>query len=421
MNTQDDLANLKGSLMMWDVQKIRDDFPSLFQQVNGHDLVYLDNAASTQKPRCVLEAMTDFYMNDYSNVHRGVHSLSQRATAKYEGARKRTQYFINADKAEEIIFTRGTTESLNLLAQSFCHSFMQAGDEIIITQMEHHSNIVPWQMMRDELGIVIKVLPMSKDGELLIHELEDLITEKTKLLSVVHISNVIGTENPIDDLIEIARDRGVKVCVDAAQSIPHGYIDVQDMDCDFLVFSGHKAYGPTGIGVLYGKADLLNQMQPTFGGGSMIETVSFEKSTYAALPAKFEPGTPPIVEAIGLHAALDYIDDLGRNKLRHYEDELTQYAVTALTDIGGVTLFGHPKERASTIAFNIDGIHAHDAGTILDQEGVAIRAGHHCAMPLMQFYQVPAMLRASMGFYNTHAEVDALANAIVRAQEIFGL
>lgn len=421
MEKQSDIAGLKGAMMMWDVPKVRDDFPTLHQAINGSQLAYLDNAASTQKPRVVLETMTDFLMNDYSNVHRGVHSLSQRATAKFEAARQRVQYFINAKHSHEVIFTKGTTESLNILAQSFGRSMMQAGDEVIITEMEHHANILPWQMLRDEMGIVLKVLPITADGELCVDQLDSLISSKTKLISVAHISNVLGTENPVKEIIEMAHAKNVLVCLDAAQSIPHGVVDVQDLDCDFLVFSGHKAYGPTGIGVLYGKEEYLNKMQPTMGGGSMIETVTFEKSTFAALPAKFEPGTPPIAEAIGLHAALDYLDTLGRDNIRRYEDELTHYALAALRDISGVTIFGNPAKRASTIAFNIDGVHAHDAGTILDQEGVAVRAGHHCAMPLMAFYQVPAMLRASMGLYNTHAEIDALANAIVRAKEIFGL
>lgn len=419
--TNNDLTDFKDSMMIWDVQIIRDDFPALHQTINGAPLAYLDNAASTQKPRVVLESMADFYMNDYSNVHRGVHSLSQRATAKYEAARERVQFFINAREDREIIFTRGTTDSLNILAQSYGHSCLKAGDEIILTQMEHHSNIVPWQILRDQIGIDIKVLPMNQDGELALDQLEALISDKTRLISVTHISNVLGTQNPVEKIIELAHSNGVLVCLDAAQSIPHGAVDVQALDCDFLVFSGHKAYGPTGIGVLYGKAALLEKMTPAYGGGSMIETVTFEKTTYAGLPAKFEPGTPPIAEAIGLHAALDYLDALGRDKLRAYENELCHYAMTALKDISGVQIFGNPKKRAATIAFNIHDIHAHDAGTILDQEGVAVRAGHHCAMPMMNFYEVPAMLRASFGLYNTHAEVDALANAIVKAQEIFGL
>ncbi len=403
------------------IEDIRDDFPALHQRIFDKPLVYLDTAATAQKPRMVLEAMTDFYMNDYSNIHRGVHSLSMRATALYEDVRVTVAKFIQAADSDSIIFTRGTTEGLNLLAQSFCLTHMKPGDRVLISQMDHHANIVPWQMMRDRYGIILDVCPIFPSGELDLEAYENLLTDRTRLVSIIHTSNVLGTVNPVKKLVELAHAKNILVCLDSAQAIAHGSIDVQSLDVDFLVFSGHKIYGPTGVGVLYGKLKHLEKLIPAFGGGSMIESVSFEKTTYARAPLKFEPGTPPIAEVIGLGAAIEYVSALGVDQIGLYEQGLTDYALGALRDISGLKIYGEAVERAGVIAFNLEGIHPHDVGTLLDQEGIAIRAGHHCAMPLMTYYQVPAMNRISFGIYNTVDEIDVLTRAIVKAKKIFGV
>lgn len=403
------------------IEKIRDDFPVLHQEVYGKSLVYLDTAATAQKPRAVLETMTMFYMHDYANIHRGVHSLSMRATALYEDVRLTVAKLIQASDSDSIVFTRGTTEALNLLAQSFCVTYMKPGDRVLISQMEHHANIIPWQMARDRYGIEIDVCPILKTGELDLDAYEKLLTDRTKLVSICHASNVLGTVNPIQYLIQKAHEKNILVCVDAAQSIAHGVMNVQVLDPDFLVFSGHKLYGPTGVGVLYGKLEYLEKLQPVFGGGSMIETVSFEKTTFAKPPLKFEPGTPPIAEVIGLGAAIEYISEFDMEQVGLYEHGLTDYALASLKDIGGISIYGEAKDRMGVIGFNIDGIHPHDVATLLDQEGIAIRAGHHCAMPLMTYYGVPAMNRISFGIYNAVDEIDVLARAILKAKKIFGV
>lgn len=414
------IVDYEDGLMNIDAQSIRDDFPTLYQQVFDHDLVYLDTAASAQTPRMVLEAMTEFYMNDYSNVHRGVHTLSQIATENFESARVKVQRFINAHKPHEVIFTRGTTESLNMLAQSFGKR-LKAGDEIILSVMEHHANIVPWQMLRDQTGIELKICPITEKGELDMAAFEALLTDKTVLLSLIHTSNVLGTINPAKAIIELAHAKNIPVCLDGAQSVANQPVDVQALDVDFYVFSGHKLYGPTGVGVLYGKEAWLEQLEPVFGGGSMIETVSFDKTTYAKLPMKFEPGTPPIAEVIGLGAAIDYLNHFGMDNIFAYEENLTQYALSALQNIDGVKIYGDAEQRGPVISFTVDGIHAHDLGTIFDQEGVAVRAGHHCCMPLMTHLGVAATVRASFAIYNTTDDADALARAIMKAKELFGV
>jgi len=403
---------------------LKQDFPIFKQKIFNKNLVYLDTAASAQKPKIVLDAMTNFYENNYSNIHRGVHSLSVRATDLYEQARERVRKFIGAEDSKSIIFTKGTTESLNLLAQSLGLSFLKPGDRILLTRMEHHSNIVPWQMLRERLGIEIDVWEINLKGELDLENLEKYLTPRTKLISMAHISNVLGLVNPVKEIIKIAHEKNILVCLDAAQSISHMThedLNVKNLDADFLVFSGHKLYGPTGIGVLYGKLDLLEKLTPAFGGGSMIESVSFEKTSYTQAPLKFEAGTPPIAEAIGLAAAMDYLDDLGLENLVNYEHELTQEALKILNNISGLKIYGESKNKIGVISFNVDGIHAHDLGTLLDQEGVAIRAGHHCAMPLMNFYKVPAMNRMSLGIYNDLEDVEKLAAGIIRAKKIFGV
>lgn len=405
--------------MSFDVARIRRDFPILSQTVHGKPLVYLDNGATTQKPQAVIDATSAFYAHDNANVHRGVYALSERATAAYEGARETVRRFLNAHSTQEVIFTRGTTESINLVAHSLGQGW-QAGDEVIITAMEHHSNIVPWQLLRDRLGIVLKVIPMDQQGELQVDALAPLLTAKTRLLSIVQVSNALGTINPVQALIQQAHQAGVPVLVDAAQSVAHGVIDVQALDCDFLAFSSHKIYGPTGVGVLYGKKALLNKMPPYQGGGDMIRTVSFEKTTYAELPMKFEAGTPNIAGVVGLGAALNYVDRIGRTEIAAYEQGLLRYATEALQSIPGLKIIGTAKAKASVIAFSLGDIHPHDIASIVDQEGVAIRAGHHCAMPVMDFFKVPATARMSLAMYNTQAEVDALVQALHGVQKLLG-
>lgn len=407
-------------VLHFDVDTIREDFPILNQLVRGKPLVYLDNAATSQKPAAVIDAMTRYYSADNSNIHRGVHLLSERATKEYEEARVKVQSFINAAEAREIIFVRGTTEAINLVANSYGRANVNAGDEVLITAMEHHSNIVPWQMLCEEKGARLRVAPINDDGELILEEFEKLLNERTKLISVVHISNALGTINPVRGIVEIAHRHGVPVMIDGAQAAPHKNIDVQELDCDFYAFSGHKVYGPTGIGVLYGKASLLDAMPPFQGGGDMIASVTFEKTTYNTLPYKFEAGTPNIAGTIGLGAAIDYANQIGLPRIAKYEQELLAYGTEALSQISGLRLVGTAKEKAGVLSFVLEGIHPHDVGTILDREGIAIRTGHHCAMPVMERFGVPATARASLAFYNTKEEIDALVTGINKVKEVFG-
>jgi len=403
----------------WDVEKIRKDFPVLSQTVNGKPLVYLDNSASSQVPHLVIDRGSKYLAEEHSNVHRGVHYLSQHATTAYEAAREKLKRFINAKEAKECIFVRGTTEGLNLVAHSYGRKFIGEGDEIIISQMEHHSNIIPWQQIAEEKGAKIRVIPMNERGELIIDEYENLLNERTKIVAVAHVSNSLGTVNPIKEMVATAHKFGVPVCVDGAQSVPHFPVDVQDFDCDFFAFSGHKMFGPTGSGILYGKREWLDKMPPYQTGGGMIRSVSFEKTTFAPIPDKFEAGTPAIAAGIGLGAAVDYINALDFDAGAKYEHELLEYATQRLSDIPGVKVIGTAAKKASVLSFTIEGVHPHDIGTILDQDGIAVRAGHHCAQPVMQFFDVPATARASFAFYNTREEVDKLADAVQKVIEVF--
>jgi cysteine desulfurase / selenocysteine lyase len=405
---------------VWDVEQIRKDFPALHQQVHGKPLVYLDNAATSQKPQAVIDALVAYYTYDNSNVHRGVHLLSERATEAYEDARARVQRHLNAASPREIVFVRQATEGINLVMASYGRRFVGAGDEIVISAIEHHANIVPWQMLCEEKGARLRVVPIDDRGDLLMEEYARLLGPRTKLVAITQVSNALGTVTPIKDIIDLAHQQDIPVLVDGAQAVPHQAVDVRDIDCDFYVFSGHKAYGPTGIGVLYGKEQWLERM-PTFqGGGDMIKSVTFEKTTYNELPYKFEAGTPHIAGAIGLAAGLEYIAGLGLEQIRDYEHELLAYGTELLSAVSGVRLIGTARHKAAVLSFVLDGVHAHDLGTILDQQGVAVRAGHHCAMPVMQRFGVPATARASMAFYNTRGELETLAGAIERAREIFG-
>lgn len=404
---------------MFDVNKIRADFPILGREVYGKPLIYLDNGATTQKPRVVVEAMTDEYYSVNANVHRGVHFLSQRATELHEGSRETVRAFINARSTSEIVFTRGTTESINLLASSFAESQMREGDEVIVSVMEHHSNIVPWQLMAAKHGIVIKVIPMNDNGELLLDAYRELFTERTRIVSVAHVSNVLGTVNPVEEMIRYAHEQGVPVLVDGAQSVPHMPVDVQALDADFYVFSGHKVYGPTGVGVLYGKEAWLDRLPPYQGGGEMIQTVSFEKTTFNELPFKFEAGTPDFVGTTGLARALEYVSAIGMDKIAAYEHELTAYATERLMEIPGMRIFGQAKEKGSVISFLVGDIHHFDLGTLLDRLGIAVRTGHHCAQPLMQRLGVEGTVRASFGLYNTKEEIDVLVAGIDRVRRMF--
>ena len=406
--------------MSFDVAKIRQDFPILNENIHGRPLVYLDNAASTQKPKAVLDTLRHVYEHDYANVHRGVHTLSQRATDLFEGAREKVKTFINARKIEEIIFVRGTTEAINLVAQSYGRSKLQAGDEILITAMEHHSNIVPWQIVCQQTGAVLKVAPINLAGEVLMEEFEGLLNERTKLVSVVHMSNALGTINPVQRIVELAHARGIPVMLDGAQAIPHMIVDVQALDCDFYAFSGHKLCGPTGIGVLYGKEALLKAMPPWQGGGDMIRMVTFAKTEYNTLPYKFEAGTPAIAETIGLGAAVDYLQAIGMDNIAAYEQQLLHYATQKALEIPTLKIIGTASDKGAILGFTLHHIHPHDIGTLLDQLGVAVRAGHHCAMPVMDFFGVPATARASFSFYNTHEEVDVLIDGIKQLIEVFG-
>lgn len=406
--------------MSIDINKIRKDFPILSMKVRGKDLVYLDNAATTQKPKCVIDKIKEYYETLNSNVHRGVHLLSQKASKEYEGTRKIVKEFINAKSTDEIIFTKGTTDSINLVANSFCKGMMSAGDEVIISMMEHHSNIVPWQIQAKDRGIVLKVAPIDDNGDVILEEYEKLMTPKTKLVSMVHISNAIGTVNPAKQIIEIAHKHGVPVLLDAAQSVQHKAIDVQDLDCDFLVFSGHKIYAPTGVGVLYGKKEYLEKMPPYQSGGDMILSVSFDETIYNELPYKFEAGTPNIEAVIALAEAIKYVQEIGIDNIAAYEDELLSYADSQLRTIDGIYIVGKAKERCSLVSFDIDGIHPHDIGTLLDNDGIAVRTGQHCAEPILCKYGLTATTRASFAFYNTKEEVDKLIASIKKVIEMFG-
>lgn len=405
---------------MYDITKVRESFPILSRTVYGKPLIYLDNGATTQKPLCVLDAMQEEYLNVNANVHRGVHWMSQQATDLHEAARETVRKFINARSTTEIVFTRGTTESLNLVASSFVEGCMKEGDEVIVSTMEHHSNIVPWQLQEQRKGIVLKVIPMTDEGELLLEEYEKLFTERTKLVSVTQVSNVLGTINPVKEMIRIAHEHGVPVVVDGAQSVPHFAVDVQDLDCDFLAFSGHKVYGPTGVGVLYGKEEWLDRLPPYQGGGEMIERVSFEKTTFECPPLKFEAGTPDYIATHGLATALDYVTSLGMDNILAHEQDLTRYALQQLREIEGMHIYGHRNGSGdAVISFNVGDIHHMDLGTLLDQLGIAVRTGHHCAQPLMDRLGILGTVRASFGLYNTREEVDALVAGIKRIAMMF--
>lgn len=403
----------------WDVEKIRKDFPVLSQTVNGKPLVYLDNAASSQVPQSVIDRTSKYLAEEHSNIHRGVHYLSQHATTAYEAAREKVKRFINAPDVNCCIFVRGTTEGINLVAHSYGRGFIGEGDEILVSQLEHHSNIIPWQVTAEERGAKLRMIPINDRGEIMIEEYDKLLNERTKIVAVSHVSNSLGTVNPIKEMIATAHKLGVPVCVDAAQSVPHFPVDVQDLDADFYVFSGHKMFGPTGSGVMYGKREWLDKMPPYQTGGSQIRTVSFEKTTYAPLPAKFEAGTPAIAAGIGLGAAIDYLNSIDFAAAATHEHGLLEYATARLADIPGIKIIGTAAEKASVLSFTIENVHPHDIGTILDQQGIAVRAGHHCAQPVMQFFDVPATARASFAFYNTREEVDKLADAVQKVIEVF--
>jgi cysteine desulfurase/selenocysteine lyase len=404
---------------MFDVEHIRADFPILKLQVEGKPLVYLDNAASSQMPQQVIDRLVDYQTSEHANINRGVHYLSETATAEYESSRRRLQHFINAREDREVIFTSGTTDSINLVMHGYGRKYIRAGDEIILTTLEHHSNIVPWQMLAEEKGAKIRVVPINNAGELLVDEYEKLFNAHTKFVGVLHVSNALGTVNPVKQMIEFAHSRGVPVLVDGAQSAPHMPVDVQDLDCDFYAFSGHKLCGPTGIGVLYGKAELLERMQPFKGGGDMIMSVTFEKTTYNTIPHKFEAGTPPIAAAIGLGAAVDYLSAIGLDTISAYELKLLNYATEQISNISGVRVIGTAARKTAVLSFVMDGVHPHDIGTLLNHEGVAVRTGHHCVQPVMLRLRVPATTRASFAFYNTMAEVDTFISGIRTVQKVF--
>jgi cysteine desulfurase/selenocysteine lyase len=403
-----------------DIERIRADFPVLHQEVHGRPLVYLDNAATTQKPRTVIEAVTAFYERDCANVHRGVHALSQRATVAYESARTAVKSHLGARDSREIVFTRGTTEAINLVAHSYVRPRLVPGDEVLISAMEHHSNIVPWQLVCDERGAALRVIPIDDRGDIILEEYEKRLTERTKIVSVVHVSNALGTVNPVREMIEIAHHKGVPVLIDGAQAVPHLEVDMQDLDCDFFAFSAHKAYGPFGIGALYAKRTHLLEMVPYQGGGDMILSVTFDKTTYSEPPHRFEAGTPNIEGAIGLAAALRFLDALGLDAVAAHEGALLENATRKVGEVPGVRLIGTARERAGVLSFVMDGVHPHDIGTILDSEGIAVRAGHHCAQPVMLRYNISATVRASFGVYNTSDEIDALVGGLHRVREVFG-
>lgn len=397
-----------------DIAKIRNDFPVLQQTVNGKPLIYFDNAASAQKPKSVIDTITNYYTHEHSNIHRGVHSLSAAATEKYEAARKTIQQHLNARQDYEVIFTKGTTDGINLVAHGFARSVLKPGDEIIVSHLEHHSNIVPWQLACETTGARLKVIPINDSGELELEQFKALLTENTKLVAVNHVSNTLGTINPVKEIIRLAHELDIPVLLDGAQASPHMAIDVQDLDCEFYALSGHKLYGPTGIGILYGKEDWLNQLPPYQGGGDMIQSVSFEKTTYNDLPFKFEAGTPHIVGAIGLAAAVDYANEVGMDNIFNYENELLIYGTERLQQIEGLTIYGTASKKAAVISFLLDGIHPYDTGTILDKLGIAVRTGHHCTEPIMQRFNIPGTVRVSFSFYNTKNEIDQLVTGLER-------
>ncbi|MBT3227769.1 MAG: cysteine desulfurase [Candidatus Marinimicrobia bacterium] len=407
-------------LLMFDIKKIRSDFPILETKVHGKPLIYTDNAASTQKPQQVIDSISDLYSKHYANIHRGVHHLSQKSTALYEGARETVKSFINASKIEEIVFVRGTTEGVNLVASSYLEPLLQPGDEILISEMEHHSNIIPWQLTAERTGALLKIIPLLENGELDLGLLPDLLSSKVKIVAVSHMSNSLGTLNDVTRIIEQAHALGIPVLLDGAQSIAHMAIDVQELDCDFFVFSGHKIYGPTGIGVLYAKENLLLNMKPYQGGGDMILNVSFEKTEYNDIPYKFEAGTPNIEGSIGMAAALDYISELGIENIDEYEQELLAYATQQFSAIEGLRIIGSAPHKGSIISFVLDGVHPHDVGTIMDMEGIAVRTGHHCTQPVMDYYNIPATTRVSLSFYNTIEEIDEITRAITKVKELMG-
>jgi len=404
----------------FDVARVRAQFPSLNQQVYDHPLVYLDSGASAQKPDVVIDAISNYYRNDHANVHRGVHKLAERATDAFEGARERIASFINAESPREIIFVRGATEGINLVAQSWGQQNLKSGDEVMITEMEHHANIVPWQFICQQKNAVLKVIPMNDRGELLMDSFRDLLSAKTRMVAVTHISNALGTVNPVKEIVSLAHHVGAKVLIDGAQAAPHSKIDIDEIGCDFYTFSGHKVYGPTGIGVLWGREELLAKMPPYQGGGEMIRRVTFEKSDFASPPYRFEAGTPNIAGAVGLGVAIDWLDGLGLGNVSTHEAALLEYATSKAKETPGMRIIGTAENKAGILSFELEGIHPHDLGTIFDRQGVAIRAGHHCAMPVMQHFSVPATVRASFGVYNTLEDIDALFRGVARAQELFG-
>ena len=405
--------------LAFDVERVRADFPLLRQQVNGKPLVYLDNGATSQKPQCVIDELVRYYTTENANVHRGVHTLSQLATDDYEGARSKVRRFLNAADDREIIYTRGTTEGINLVAQTFGRQNVGPGDEIVVSNMEHHSNIVPWQMLCEEKGAVLRVVPIDDSGELLMDEYEAMVGPRTKLVSITHVSNALGTVVPVERIVGIAHAQGVPVLLDGAQAVPHMPVDVRRLDCEFYVFSGHKLFGPTGIGILYGKGEILEALPPFQGGGEMIKSVTFEKTIYNDLPYKFEAGTPHIAGAIGLGAAIDYVQALGFEGIEAHEAELLEYGARALSAIEGLRIVGTAHHKAGILSFTLENIHPHDIGTILDEQGIAVRTGHHCAQPVMQRFQIPATARASMAFYNTKQDIDALVHGLDRVIEVF--
>lgn len=414
-----EVATRSSSNRAFDVDRIRADFPALHQSIKGKPLVYLDNAASAQKPQQVIDALSGFYAHDYANIHRGVHELSERATKAYENARLKTQKFLGARSEREIIFVRGTTEGINLVANTYGHAHVEEGDEVLITTMEHHSNIVPWQMLCERSGAKLQVVPINDRGELEMDELEKLVTSRTRIVAVGHVSNALGTINPVRKIIELAHEHGVPVLVDGAQAAPHLGVDVAELDCDFYAISGHKMFGPSGIGALYVKEALLEKMPPYQGGGDMISSVSFEKTTYNRIPFRFEAGTPNIAGAVGLGAAIDYLNEVGVDGIAAYEEELLDYGTNALREIPGLRMVGEANHKAGVLSFVLEGIHPHDIGTILDQEGIAVRTGHHCAQPVMDRFGVPATARASLALYNTRDDIDRLIRGLETVREVF--
>tara|TARA_Y100001949_G_scaffold173469_1_gene179082 strand:- start:173 stop:1435 length:1263 start_codon:yes stop_codon:yes gene_type:complete len=419
MNKRSNMAQLKNQSVEFDVEKVRKDFPILHQMINGKPLIYLDNAATSQKPKNVIDAIETYYREYNSNIHRGVHTLSENATETYESSRLKIKNFINANSTKEIVFVRGATEAINLVAQSLGRDSLNENDEIIITELEHHSNIVPWQLLSQQTGAKLKFIPINNKGELIEEEYKKLLNKKTRIVAVGHISNALGTINPIETIITMAHEYDAKVLIDGAQAAPHTLIDVKKLDCDFYVFSGHKVFGPTGVGVLYGKKDLLEKMPPYQGGGDMIKMVSMKETQYNDLPYKFEAGTPNIAGVIGLGAAIDYVNEIGLENISTYENELLNYANQQASEITGLKFIGTARQKASILSFTLDGIHPHDVGTILNSEGIAIRTGHHCAMPVMEYFKIPATSRASFTFYNTHEEIDALIKAIEKCKKVF--